>query len=180
MQGRAKSFRTAAILFWIAYVSPALHDVDLSTGRPSSVLKVPGHEPNGGPKPISLRQFCPDFDSAVGESEGLDGSEFSTDDGRQVIDSVGRSFASIIERCCAEISRRATPLFVYGVVSHVIGADLFFSEYWLDVEDGVVGIGGGAIIIINLELVIASTGHGKVMTPLAEVQLVEVVVEDQL
>lgn len=48
------------------------------------------------------------------------------------------------------------------------------------VENGVVGVSSGPVVIIDLELVIASAGHREVMPPFFEVQFVELIVEDEL
>lgn len=90
------------------------------------------------------------------------------------------AFAAIAERRSAEISGRAAPHFIIGVIPDCSGSDLLISGYRLDEEDGVIGVGGGSVVVIDLELVVATTGHGQVVPPFLEVQLVELVVEDEL
>lgn len=55
----------------------------------------------------------------------------------------------------------------------------FLEQNWLDVENGVVSIGGGAVVIVDLEFMVAAAGHCEVVLPLSEVELIEVVVEDK-
>lgn len=46
-------------------VAPGLHDVDLSTGWPQTVLLVQGQHPNGWPQPVPSGQFSSSLNSAI-------------------------------------------------------------------------------------------------------------------
>ena len=180
MHGRAEGLRSSSELFRISNVSSALHDVDLTAGWPFSVLVVSGERPDGGPEPVSLGQLGLDLDSAVLEGEGVDGGQFSAHDGVNVVVSVAGPAASVEEVASALISGRSSPKLIGVAGSHELRSDLVLSEDGLDVELAILGEGGGPVVVIDLELPVASSGESDVVPPLIKVQEIKVILEDKL
>lgn len=180
MHCRTKSFRSSSEFSGISNVSSAFHDVDLTTGWPLSVLVVSGKRPNGGPEPISLGQLGLDLDSAVLESEGVDGGQFSTHNGVDVMISITRPAASIEEIASALVGRRSTPKFIGVSSSHELSSNLILSEDRLDVELSVLSEGGSPVVVIDLELPVTSSGESDVVPPLIKVQEIKVILKDKL
>lgn len=58
-------------------------------------------------------------------------------------------------------------------------SNFIFSEDWYDVEDPIFDEGGASVVIIKFKLPVASSCEGDVMSPLGEIELIEVILEDQ-
>jgi hypothetical protein len=180
MHGGAEGLRSSSEFTGVVGVSTAFHDIDLTTGGPLSVLIVAGEAPDSGPEPVSLGQLGLDFDSSVLEGEGVDGGELATHDGVDVVISIAGPAASVEEVSGALISRRAAPQFIGVSCADGLLSDFVFGEDGLDIEDTVLHEGGGSVVVVELELPVASTGEGDVVPPLGKVEEIEVVLEDQL
>jgi hypothetical protein len=88
--------------------------------------------------------------------------------------------ASVEEVSSALISRRTSPKVNCSSSSDCLSSNLFLSKDGLDIKDSVFGEGGGSIVVIELELPVASSGQGDVVSPSGEVKEIKVVLEDQL
>ncbi len=180
VHGRAKSFRSSSKLTRVSNISATFHDVDLTTGRPLSVLIVAGKAPDSRPKPVSLGQLGLDLNTTVLEIEGIDGGKLTTHDGIDVVVSVTGPAAAVEEISGALIGGRSSPKFIGVSCSDGLLSNFVLGEDGLDVEHSVLDEGGASVVVVKLELPVTSTGESDIVAPFGKIEEVEVVLKDDL
>lgn len=179
MQSGAKSFRSSTEFFRIANIASTFHNVDFSACWPFAILIVPGEQPNSRPKPISFRQLGPHLHSAVGKMECLSSGDFGTHDGVNIVVAIRESGTAVEIVAGALVDNAASPHVIIVPVPHIVGTNFVLSQHGFDVKGSVLDEGSRPVIVIELELPVASTAHGDVMLPLGEIERGEIVLEDQ-
>ena len=95
MQGGSKRFGSSSILLRVVDVAPAFHNIDFIASWQNAVFIVPGQHPDGWPEPIALGQFISYLHPYVFDLEGINGSQFSTHNGVDIVVAVARPAATV-------------------------------------------------------------------------------------
>lgn len=179
MKSRTEGLWTTSRCLRITYIASAFHNIDFSTGWPSTILEITRHEPNGRPKPVPFWKFSPNLNSTKGKGKGVNSCKFATHYWIDVINPIWFLPAAIVERRSTKISRRSTPKIIVRVISYCIGSNFLVKRHGLDKQYGVVCVSSGSIVLVNLKFVISTSCEGEVVSPFLEIKFIEVIVEDQ-
>jgi hypothetical protein len=158
VEGRAESVVVAT-----AVVATGLHHVDLARSRPASVHIVFWHEPDGWPDPVAPWDLGSNLDLSVLEGEGVSSLQTGTHEWLLVnasftsIMSAIRGAAFAVIGCAVEI--------VVSMLHFVITTDGFGSESWLQVQHTIFDKGVLAVVVVHLELAVATASHGDLVLP---------------
>ena len=105
MQGGSKSFGSSSRLLRVVDVAPAFHNIDFTASWPNAVFIVPGQHPDGWPEPVALGQLSSYLHPSVFDLEGINGSQFATHNGVDIVVAVACPAAAVEKVTSALIGR---------------------------------------------------------------------------
>ena len=108
-----------------------------------------------------------------------DSCQFSTHYRVDVVVAIGSPTAAVELSPSAKISRWSSPHLIGIASPNILSSNFILGQDRNNIEHSIFGESGGAVVVVELELPIAPTGKSDVVPPLAEVESVEVVLEDQ-
>ena len=105
MHSGSKSFRSSSKLLRVVDITPAFHNIDFTASWPLAVFIVPGQHPDGWPEPVALGQLSPYLHPSVFDLEGINGSQFATHNGIDIVVAVACPAAAVEKVTSALIGR---------------------------------------------------------------------------
>ena len=175
VQSRAEGIDTSDIT--AGGITSALHNIDLSTGRPWTKLSILREHPDGRPYPITFWKLGTDLDLTILEVERLEWSNPCTSNWIDVIPTASSVSLAPPELVIGTSIARLSAPQVERAMFHGFLADPVCSETRLDIKNAVFDEGVSAIVSVHLELPVSTTSHRDFVLPRSKVKSMEVVFE---